>query len=105
MLIAGTSSLFRCNPERKSDHRQGGTWLHSRAGHISLEGMGCAGCQYGKVYHYILYHCLGDDTEFFFMLVLSLPGVVVPVFAQGLADSPAFFTLRYSFSKGLISLQ
>lgn len=64
-----------------------------------------AGCQYDKVYHYILYHRLGDDTEIFFMLVLSLPGVAVSVFSQGLADSPAFFTLRYSFSKRLISLQ
>lgn len=43
--------------------------------------------------------------NFFLVLLLSLPGVVVPVFDQGLADSPAFFTLRYSFSERFISLQ
>lgn len=56
-----------------------------------------------QAYHCLLYQCLGGDAEIF--LVLSLPGVVVPVFGQGLANSPAFFTLRYSFSERLTSLQ
>lgn len=57
-----------------------------------------AGCQYGKTYHYILYYCLGRDPEIFFIPVL-LPGVVVPVFGQGLADSPAFLCLDIRFQR------
>lgn len=57
-----------------------------------------AGCQYGKAYHCLPYQCLGDDAEFFLVLVL-LPGVVVPLFGQGLDDSPDFFTLRFLFQR------
>lgn len=58
-----------------------------------------AGCLYGKAYHSLLYYRLGGDPEIFVVLVLSLPGVVTPVFGQGLADSPGFLHLDILFQR------